>query len=168
MTEPRTNGRPVPVRVTCRIYLLDGGRGQPATVAGPGDELLALVRVWPGARPMADDLTIELYRGDALRDRRRLSLPARARPHVVALRLRWGDRAGASSRLTCRALLHGRVVAEDTVLLTGGVDAQGRLAPGAAHTSASSRTRLVCEQALRALLRDPGRLSGEKTGSAGA
>jgi hypothetical protein len=70
----------------------------------------------------------------------------------VAVRLRWGKRPGASSRLICRVALDGQQVGRWTVLLMPDtVDAQGRLQTETARP-ASEATRLAYESAFRALL----------------
>jgi hypothetical protein len=154
MTRVNTNTPSGPVRVACDIYRLQDDPLVPVTTAQPGDELVLLVRVWTGAAMMPPEtaLAIELYRGEELRDRRRGILRASTTPYVRLLRLQWSGRAGASSRLTCRVRLGGQVVAERTVLLAAGTDAQGRFVSGAGGAAASAATRLACDRAFRALL----------------
>jgi hypothetical protein len=98
--------------------------------------LVLLAVVTPPTR-----LTVELYRGDRLRDRQEWTPP----PHgdgeaVFAVRLgRSATRLG-SARLRCRLLIDGREVGQRTVLLGAPViDAQGRLAelPAAAPSVAT-------------------------------
>jgi hypothetical protein len=106
-----------------------------------------------GGGPRRDDseLIVELDRGDELRHRLRQPVDWSRGPGCVALRLHWGARPGASSRLTCRLTLDGLAVGERTVLLLpDAVDAQGRFRSGGA--AASANTRLVCERAFQALL----------------
>jgi hypothetical protein len=152
MTRKTSDGQPASVRVSCAVYRVDGDRLTPASVVGPRNEALLLVRVGRGQTPLppAAELTVELYRGDQLRDQHQLVLPT-AGPYTVALRVRWGDRGG-SSRLTCQVLLDGRPAAQCAVLLTDGADAQGRLPSGPTDTPMSDATRLACHQALRSLL----------------
>jgi hypothetical protein len=152
MTREMSKGQPASVRARCAVYRVDDSRLGLASVVGPRDEALLLVRVGRGQTPLpaVAELTVELYRGDQLRDQHRSVLPT-ARPYTLALRLRWGDRGG-SSRLTCRVLLNGRSAAQCEVLLAAGADAQGRLPSGPSDTPMSDATRLTCEQALRSLL----------------
>jgi len=96
-----------------------------------GDEPVLLVESTAGTdfSGQAVRVTIELYRGDALRDRRCEDVEfCTGNRWRTAFRLGWSDRSGASSRLGCRILADGRRVGDLRVLIgRPQVDAQGRI-----------------------------------------
>lgn len=115
---------PTPVR--CRIVRIEGSGLVPTATAGPSDELVLLIAVPAGTA--ARRLRIDIVRGDDCRDTRLESIDAFAGPVVLACRLHWRDRPGASTRLSCRVFLDGTPAASAAVLLLPRqADAQGRL-----------------------------------------
>jgi len=105
----------------------------------PADELVLLVHVLPRSRSPSEDhlrtfvrpdadVTIELWRGNTLRDRVVQPLSTTpVQPVSLAHRLHWSDRPNASSRLRCRVLVGGRPISQFEILLgQPAVDAQGR------------------------------------------
>ncbi len=96
------------------------------STVGPGDELVLVVELPPADAPRT--LTLELTRGTERRHRAERRLEPCAGPLVLAFRVSWTDRPGASPRLTCRVRLDGRVIGEPSVLLAPAADAQGRFA----------------------------------------
>jgi hypothetical protein len=131
------------------VYVVEGNRLRRPGLVGPAEELVLLVAVTPAAAR----LTVELYRGDRLRDRQEWAPAADAGEAVLAVRLGRSATWAGSSRLRCRLLLDGREVGERTVLLgPPAIDAQGRFAgsPGAA---ASDATRLACVRLLEEMWR---------------
>jgi hypothetical protein len=155
-----TRPEPPPPEVAVRCALLRGPDTAlvPARTAGPGDELLLVLEVagsalYPDGR---GELTVEVWRGDRLRDRRRLQAAwGRSAPFVAAWRLRRGEGSGGSSRLECRVWLDGRPLARAGVLLgRPEVDAQGRLAGRA--VPASEPTLLAFVRRLESMLEEGG------------
>ena len=146
---PDPAGPAPPVRVRWGVYVVEGQRLRRPALVRPAEELVLLVVVTPPTR-----LTVELYRGDRLRDRQEWTPPHRDGEAVFAVRLgRSATRLG-SARLRCRLLIDGREVGQRTVLLGAPViDAQGRLAePLAAAPSVATRLAYVrlLEEAARA------------------
>src|SRR5262249_15958623 len=105
------------------------------------------------ARDLAPVLmvTLELYRGDQLRDTQRVQL-SEANERTCVYRLSWGDTPGSSSRLTALVRIGGVEVARSEVLLgRPGVDAQGRLADPS-EQPASERPLRAYQDALHRLI----------------
>jgi hypothetical protein len=124
------NGRPNPPWIRCGIYRIGPeGLSKPGLVRSD-DELVLLIEIDPGgrARPGEGNLTVELWRGDRLRDQRQFRLRRASDGRTaLALRLDWGRGQGGSARLSCRVRLDGREVARPEVLLgQPAIDAQGR------------------------------------------
>jgi hypothetical protein len=147
MTTPtRPAGQP---RVRWGLYVLEGNRLRRPGLVGPAEELVLLASVTgPPAR-----ITVELYRGDRLRDRQEWAPAPAGGETVVAVHLGRSATLTGSGRLRCRLLLDGREIGERTVLLgPNAIDAQGRFAetPGAA---ASDATRLACVRLLEGMWR---------------
>jgi hypothetical protein len=165
MTAVTADDLPELPRAACAIWRVAGDTLTPARVAWPGDELLLLVEIRPGAglRRAASEVIVELDRGEQVRDRLRGSVDWSTGPAQLALRLRWGQRAEGSSRLVCRVSVDGRPVGRSTVLLMpDSVDAQGRFREGERAAPPSVATRLAYARALQRLLAGDGR-ENEKT-----
>jgi hypothetical protein len=142
VTEHSETGRQV---LRCRLCLRTATGLTEAGVAGQDDELLLLLD--PGRWVVGCAVSVELWRGDCLRDRWTGTL---TQPGV--LRMLRGNRVRASARLTCRVLLGGCEVFRRTVLLGRPVvDAQGRL-PGGTESAASAATLLAYAEELQARL----------------
>src|SRR3954451_3287512 len=105
MTEP-TRLDPGP-RVSWGVYVVADNRLRRPTLVAPEDELVLLAVVTPPA-PVA----VELYRGDALRDRRDWPADRGRGDMVVAVALGRGAALAGSSRLRCRLLVNGHEVCE--------------------------------------------------------
>jgi hypothetical protein len=152
------NGRPNPPWIHCGLYRLgpDGLR-KPGLVRSE-DELVLLIEIDPGGRmrPGASNLTVELWRGDRLRDQRRSHLrPASSGRTVLALRLDWGRGKDGSARLSCRVRLDGREVARLEMLLgQPAIDAQGRFRDDTPN-NASTATLLAFVRQLEDRLDQP-------------
>jgi hypothetical protein len=133
----------------CYIARLEAGAVLPTATARPGDELVLIVEVAPARH--CRRLAVDFLRGADLRDCWEQTLSPSAELAVLGYRLRWRDRAGASTRLTCRVRLDGRIIGSPTVLLTPGADSQGRFdAPPA--SAMSEPTRLAFLDAFGRLL----------------
>jgi hypothetical protein len=118
------------LHVQCEVFRVGPDGLIPATVLGPGDEVVLVIQV-RGKGPSSGspgDLTIELYRGDRLRDRREACVDLSTdNCWSTAYRLHWGHDSAGSSRLLCRVLANGRQLARHQLLLgRPQVDAQGR------------------------------------------
>ena len=139
----------------CGLYKLIADSLVSPRVASQGDELLLLVELTAQGEGTAapSDLTVELWRGDELRDRQQRAITKADRGSwTAAVRLSWGDRGAASSRLMCRVMLDGHEVFRRLLLIAElGVDAQGKLAP-ASDRPASAATMIAYERALAAQL----------------
>src|SRR5262249_28985851 len=121
------------------VYVVEGDRLREPGLVGPEDELILLAAVTPSAARV----TVELYRGDVLRDRRDLAPAAVNGETVLAVRLGRSTNPAGSSRRRCRLLIDGLEIGRRTVLLDRPVvDAQGRLA-GAPVAAPSEATRLA-------------------------
>src|SRR5437588_4906164 len=82
----------------CALYCIGPDGHSETSLIGPEDEVVLVLR--PSAPA---SVTVELWRGERLRDRWNGTIV-----RSTFLRLRHGDGAGASSRLTCRVLVAGR------------------------------------------------------------
>jgi hypothetical protein len=148
-----------PLQVNSAIYRVCGGKLLEPTLSRPADELVLLVEVTTGSSRslLSRDatLSVELYRGEQLRDRFEQALgPGDRGRWSFAFRLCRGPSSSTSSRLVARVLLDGAEVAGSAVLLgRPDVDAQGRFAEGVSRT-ASTQTLLGYEGAFLKLL-DP-------------
>jgi hypothetical protein len=153
MTRTIAESKPDPPRVKCAICRFENGLPTSVAVARPEDELVLLVEVRPGGLGRgASELMVELDRGEQVRHRVWQRVDCSAAPVCVAMRLHWGQRPEASSRLTCRLFLDGQPVGRRTVLLMPDrVDAQGRFRAGQAAPP-SEHTRIIYENAFQALL----------------
>lgn len=129
---------------------------QACDLVAPGDELVLLAEATAGADFSGDavQVTIELYRGDSLRDRRCEDVEfCTGKRWRTAFRLGWSDRPGASTRLWCRILADGRRVGDLRVLIGGPqVDAQGRIEQPR-EEEASPQTMIAYEECLLARIR---------------
>ena len=120
-----------PPRVRWGVFIVESDRLHPLGLVGPMDESVFVAIVTPGET----HITLELYRGDRLRDRRQVPQALVDGKSVVAVRLGRSDSPTGSSRLRCRLLVNDVAIGERTVLLGApAIDAQGRLteSPGAA------------------------------------
>ncbi|MFH1921863.1 MAG: hypothetical protein ABIP48_18510 [Planctomycetota bacterium] len=117
---------------------------------------MLLVKATQGDLSQEDslDLTIELYRGDRLRDRRRLRVDFSASGYwSAAFRLHWSTGPASSSRLSCHVLANGRQIARHQLLIgPPQVDGQGRF-PRAMDSSVSSATMIAFEDMLSSQVR---------------
>jgi hypothetical protein len=134
--------------VTAAICRLSDGNLHVPGLSGPSDELVLLVELatdrLQSLLHRGAELTIELWRGEQMRDRFRQALGSGERGRwSFAFRLKRGTSPTASSRLMARVLLDGSEVARSVVLLgRPDVDAQGRFPeepgrPASAQTLAS-------------------------------
>jgi hypothetical protein len=135
---PDPAGPAPPVRVRWGVYVVEGQRLRRPMLVRPAEELVLLAVVTPPT-----PLTVELYRGDRLRDRQEWTPPHGDGEAVLAVRLGRSATLRGSARLRCRLLIDGREVGQRTVLLGAPVfDAQGRLAELPADVP-SEATRLA-------------------------
>jgi len=140
-----------PARVRWRVYVVEGQRLRRQVLVRPTEKLVLLAVVTPPTR-----LTVELYRGDRLRDRQEWTPPHRDGEAVFAVRLGRSATLLGSARLRCRLLIDGREVGQQTVLLGAPViDAQGRLA-GLPAGAPSEATRLAYVRLLEETARADG------------
>ncbi|HKM55601.1 MAG TPA: hypothetical protein VJY33_19505 [Isosphaeraceae bacterium] len=145
------------LRVACGIYRVDEASLAAPGLAGPTDELLHLIDLTtdPVRCPLRRnvELTVELWRGENLRDRFQHALMAGDRSRwTFAFRLARGASSPGSSRLIARILLDGIEVARSMVLLgRPDIDAQGRFRDGASRP-ASAQTLVSFEAEFQRLL----------------
>jgi hypothetical protein len=157
MTATATAGSSPPARaIACAIFRVSEGGLSAVTLAGPDDELVLVVQAQLGfeRRNLHPALDVEVWRGDRLRDRRRVDTSdLGAGPHAACFRLHRGDSPTASARLLARVLVAGAEVARSEVLLGRPCfDGQGRIA--------SSDDRSASDQTLLAFARGLGRIAG--------
>jgi hypothetical protein len=149
VTEP-TRLAPV-YRVRWGVYVVEGDCLRRPGLVGSADDLVLLAAV----TPPPERITVELYRGNVLRDRRDWR-PGAQGEAMLAMRLGRGAATAGSSRLRCRLLIDGGVAGERTVLLgRPAIDAQGRLA-GAPPPEPSEPTRLAYARLLEEAWRSGG------------
>jgi hypothetical protein len=147
-------------QVTSAIYWLSDGQLLEPGLSGPEHELVLLIEVRTDpAQPLfrrGFELTVELLRGEQVRDRCQQTLGPEDRGRwSFAFRLNRGASSTASSRLIARILIDSLEVARSEVLLgCPEVDAQGRF-PDEPGGTASPQTLLSFEHEFRKLLGFP-------------
>ena len=146
MTEPTKLD--IAPSVSWGIYVVEAGRLRSPRLVGPDEELVLVAKV----HPAPECITVELYRGDVLRDWREWH----DGQVVLAVALGRSATLSGSTRLRCRLLVDGRVIGQRTVLLgPPAIDAQGRLAAAPA-AAVSEATRLAYVRLLEESWGEPG------------